>query len=233
MYLSKKHGFIYLPTSKSGSHSITKVCIDVFGAEPMTPRDLGENNYTGFCGAEHSVFIPLEYKDFYTFSSVRNPYTREISKYNWMRRKPNPITRNVILEKKGSLDFTSYISWICDNEITRCWDNNVWKESQVDTLYRQPVPRKCKKVDQINKTLKCEALALDFKSLPFVKKGHQSYIDAIFNKRLNSCRSQTDAIFHFEKRAKDMFCNRFMEDFITFKYDIEDCPSVPKSIKHM
>ena len=129
MFFSKKYNFIYLPTSKSGSHAISKICIDIFEAKPMTPIDIGESCGIGCKFAAHSVFLPTELKHCYLFASVRNPYSREISKYNWMLRKPSPKTRKSILEKFGNLDFISYIKWVCDNEKTNDWENNVWKES--------------------------------------------------------------------------------------------------------
>lgn len=222
LFYSKKHNFIYLPTSKSASHAITKICIDIFEAKPMTPLDIGESCGIGCRFAAHSVFVPIELEGCYTFTSVRNPYTRELSKYNWMLRKKSPITRKSVFDEFNDLKFMSYIKWVCDNKRTDKWEHNVWKESQVDALFRQPVPNKCKQIVSIGKVLKSENLNSDFKTLPFVEKIHIPHIEKILSSKINSSKNQKNVIHEFPEKAQKLFCNRFEEDFIKFEYDVKN-----------
>lgn len=95
MIISHEHKFLYYAPQKTGTSSIESLLFRKFGA-----NSLGDSSFP-----RHDMFFCKEYQEYFNFVSVRNPFTRFISSFNffskngetieeWVRRRwvPEPIT---------------------------------------------------------------------------------------------------------------------------------------------
>ena len=80
MIISHKHKFIYLAPPRTGSITVTLYLLDYFGAELGLKR--GRPN-------KDACRVPVEFKDYFKFATIRNPYFRERTWYWQCGREQN------------------------------------------------------------------------------------------------------------------------------------------------
>lgn len=84
MYVSEKYEFVYMPLQKTGTTSICKY-LENFDAfifkdfEICKSQDINQDYSDGYF--KHWLHLPEKYKNFFVFTTIRNPYRRFISLY--------------------------------------------------------------------------------------------------------------------------------------------------------
>lgn len=227
MYISHKYKFIYFGPTKVASNCVALICMDIFEAEKIKPPEV----FDGYCWDHHSIFLPKEYKHYFIFSSVRNPFIRELSKYNYLvnelkKSEEEKIKLSWLLDNNKIIDFEKYISWVTNGEFEGVWHKrDAWKYSQYHQIFKNPVPSNCVPIERLNFYLKCENLENDLISLPFVRKEHIHNIKKYCNRKYNFCENKT--AFYFPDSCVKKYVETFEEDFINFNYSKE----VPDEIR--
>lgn len=137
MLRSRKYRFIYFAPRKTGSTSIDDVLRKCFD-------DLEEVNMN-----RHEMILPKDCEHYVTFMSVRNPYSRFLSLYNFYYGKPSCPT---IQEQAKVLGI-----------------NEEWRyRSMYDEWHTPPHPW-CVPI-RIDYVVHLETLEKDFNQLPFVTR---------------------------------------------------------------
>lgn len=134
MIISHKYRFIYYAPVKTATTSLLMVLTQHFEAEVVGP---GNNR--------HSICLPAEYAHYFTFVSIRNPYDRALSGFNYLNQD-KPVSVMSCLNDKESLLPSLY-----------------------DSIYNSLIPDGCIPV-RIDRFLRQENLQADFDSLPFLDK---------------------------------------------------------------
>lgn len=109
-------------------------------------------------GMFHSTTIPGEYKDYFRFMVVRNPYRRLLSWWWWwmpMRKDSRTISER---GKYTAKDFKTFLRWICENH-DKCTHEHTGYQWENQATFA--------KVFRPNQILKLETLAEDIQTLPF------------------------------------------------------------------
>ena len=100
MFVSIKHKILFVAIPKTATRSIYDSMEKHFGGVPVD---------------DHQKWIPKKYKDFYTFTVIRNPYYRAISIW-WSTCKRNNDIRgyiaNYLQEDNTFVNFMRYIPQI-------------------------------------------------------------------------------------------------------------------------
>src|SRR4051812_32524350 len=81
MVISHKYKFIYFAPVRTASTSLWCLLRDNFEAEEM-----GVDKWK-----RHETFLPKDYESYFTFMSVRNPYTRYVSSYSFFSKQQMSI----------------------------------------------------------------------------------------------------------------------------------------------
>jgi hypothetical protein len=149
--VSEKHKYVFVSTPKAASQSLYRVLGEWYG--PV--RGYGM----------HGVKVPKQFKDYFTWTVVRNPYTRAISQW-WHSvgsgsRRPNG--KKHIPELELGMPFPDYIQWLTSPNQNpqpsgpgrRHVENQGWRLSQ----YRQ------------DRVIYFENLETEFMALPFAEEG--------------------------------------------------------------
>lgn len=209
MYVSEKHKFVYFGNCKSGSSSIIIAICEFYKAQgvPASNVPIPEPNPWPI-GAHHAIFLPEKYKDYFKFTTVRNPYNREISKFNFL-----PSRQKGLYNFIGEMTFEEYLDWVIEKEITGNWRYDFWKRSQKEIIFDQPVLDGCVPVE-IDSYIKCENLKEGFLSLPFVDQSNP-VIEAKNNVALSN------RVERFPESMKERLYEHFKQDFEMFGYDKE------------
>lgn len=135
MVISHKHRFIYFAPMKTGSSTIALALQHWLEAKPL--------GFPGACAPTHDIYMPREYADYYTFVTVRNPYTRFISAYNYFSR---------------------------EGESMRGWIDRHFIRPITEELFFKPLPTNVDAVRiKIDTFLRLETLSEDFHKLPFAE----------------------------------------------------------------
>ena len=90
MIISHTHRFIYFGPPRTGSTSLTTLFVDRFDGEYSyrSDCDLAPGRFETLSGlAQHQIILPLEYVDYLTVLSVRNPYARFLSMFSFFRKR--------------------------------------------------------------------------------------------------------------------------------------------------
>lgn len=227
MYISHKYKFIYFGPTKVASNCVALICMDIFEAEKIKPPEV----FDGYCWDHHSIFLPEEYKNYFIFSSVRNPFIRELSKYNYLvnelkKSEEEKIKLSWLLDKSKIINFEKYIDWVTNGIFEGIWHRrDAWKYSQSHQIFKNPIPNGCVAINKLDAFVKCENLENDLISLPFVEQHHIGNIKKYCQRKYNFCENKT--AFYFPEKCVEKYVKNFEEDFINFNYSKE----VPEEIK--
>ena len=125
MLISDSHKFIFIHIRKSAGGSIGKtlrpisIAINKDPISKIKSRFLKiETNYQKFAFRQHCSILQVKevipkaiFNDYFKFAFVRNPYTRLVSEYEFIKRRPDHGRH----KKVTNMDFHEYIlyqSWI-------------------------------------------------------------------------------------------------------------------------
>lgn len=210
MYVSTKHKMLYYGSCKTASSSVImalEAYYDATGRNAPRERKAVE---AWPVGAHHSIFLPKEYEDYFKFTTVRNPYTREIAKYNFLPTRENiPATASFI----RNMNFKEYIDWVCSGEVVGNWRFDYWRYTQKEIIFNQPIENGCVPV-VVDRFLHMENLKEEFLNLPFVNESN------VFIESKNNFAKEI-RIREFPKNLVDKFYDFAKDDFELFGYDKE------------
>lgn len=183
--ISNQYRFVFQAVPKTGTTSIRSILAQ-YGAE----------SYGTGRTPQHSRFIPEDCLDFFTFASVRCPYSRMVSLFYHCRNKMPRGRRKRVAR---SLTFGQWVKYAI-NHPEKC---GLTKHIILQKDFLAPV--------RLDKVLKLESLAEDFQTLPFVNQVHKFPI-------LNATRHPT-AQHHWRRDIVLKILPRLMPDFEMFGYD--------------
>lgn len=96
MLVSHSSKFIFIRTPKTASQSISELLMKYYG---------------GVCNQQyHDTTIKKPYTSYFIFTSVRNPYSRTVSLYRFIRAKPFHRVHQVAMKKS----FYEFCQWLSD-----------------------------------------------------------------------------------------------------------------------
>jgi hypothetical protein len=140
MLISHLYQFVYFAPTKTGSTSISSVLMDNFVAEEFAVDEESEKT------TRHAMWFPKEFEHYTTFASVRNPFTRALSLYNFFKEP-----HETIWEFADRRQSRSVYEWL--------WPEQRWSD--------RPIPEGCVPV-RLDNFVRLESLSDDFHNLPFV-----------------------------------------------------------------
>lgn len=199
MYFSKEYNFIYFAIPKTGSTSIARVLRDYFKAKCLR--------------SSHDNIVPEEMKNYFKFTSTRNPYARAISCYYHIHRKRSDILPlNECWKKFHMISMTSYL------------DNKFYIDEYAKPYDDIEKYIQFQENSNIDAFIKLENLTKDFHNLPFVDK------KVIFPVE-NTCERQflnySNICYKIPDELLDQSLNYYADDFLNFQY----MKSIPINIK--
>jgi len=139
--VSETHRFVFVSTPKCGTNTMYTLLPQLYKHNLQVPP------------LYHGRFVPDEYKGFFVFSIVRNPYARAVSL--WYSTTANPDNRCYCRKVLGTTDFTVFLRHLLTRPrelVRRSLDHN-----QSDWL--APV--------RLDTVLRLETLADGLRRLPF------------------------------------------------------------------
>lgn len=143
MFVSKTHKIVFVAIPKTGTRTI---------------YDVLEKNFGGSLYMEHHQIIPPEFKDYFSFTTIRNPYDRVCSMW-WST-------------SKRGLDKRKFVKQAAD----RGWDNTLNSFCKLLNIRGTESDRITRTQDsfilpnKIGAKLRFDHLEEDFNKLPFVKE---------------------------------------------------------------
>lgn len=157
MIVSHRHKYIYLALPKTGSIGMRNILIEHFAGERYKPH--------------HLVVIPKGCEDYLVFTTVRNPYARFMSLFNFVRRMPKhrlyPVATTEI----------EFARWLADKTIEPSIE---FTQDEVDYFYpefrpelmkgREPNQTEFLSMSRQATILHLEQLNHEFFQLPFVEE---------------------------------------------------------------
>lgn len=201
MYACEDFEFVYFGNPKTGSSKIISIIKEHFVIKEFA----NESSKYFPSTPHHSMILPQKYSGYLKISSIRDPYTRELSRFN---AKPKAIEYNFL--RKMSIE--QYIDWICDRTMTKYWPHDYWKLSQKQFIFDQDVPEGCIPVE-VDKYIRFENFRSTFFEIEaFRERVPRDSLDSFVNKTQYSVRS-------FPKCKYDSFYETFAEDFESFGYE--------------
>ena len=214
MYLSQKHKIIYFGPCKAASSTVIMTLECFYNAKGVNAPEgyIQEDQRSWPVSAHHSIFLPEEFADFYKFTTCRNPYNRELSKYNFLSYQHATAPKIAKLTAKRT--FEEHIDWVCSGNIKNDYKTDLWIRSQKDIIFGQPIYPNCIPVT-VDRILKTENLTEQFETLPFYIEN----TNTILKGRNNFARYPRQT--YFPKKLIDKFYEHFKEDFEFFQYDKE------------
>jgi hypothetical protein len=144
---------IYIAPPKTGTRSVYNIL---------------KTNYGGVILTDHLRKVPEEYKDYYTFTTIRNPYDRACSSYYSMCRRDGCDV--VKIGKK----FNIYMNYFKENNLENTFENFLLciKENlRKGRFVKASLPQIDFHIhNKIDKLIQFEDLEKNFNTLPFVKQ---------------------------------------------------------------
>tara|TARA_Y100000296_G_scaffold79589_1_gene103779 strand:- start:1649 stop:2236 length:588 start_codon:yes stop_codon:yes gene_type:complete len=192
MIVSEKFEFVFVSTPKTGTHTMYEMLPRLFGAKQQE-------------GPYHRLDIPEKFQDFFTFTTVRNPFERMVSIWHALIERDN--YRPIFLPLVGTEDFEGFVKWL-----TSLSDETKPKGKGGVLMHTQSYWLRNTDLDDF---LQIEDVDAQFSKLNFVKN---SKIDiptlpkVLARKHLTWKDVQSD-------RCREMIVNWARDDFINFNYD--------------
>lgn len=187
MLICHEHKFIFLLVPKSASTPLHRMLLRDFSCDYV----FDENQPNP---GSHHIVLPEQYSDYFTFTCVRNPYSRFLSIFNYYSNINYKISRGTNNPHWEDLD--DYLTY---RQETR---------SQYDILFHTPVPPNGNPI-RLDAIIRQESLDEDFHRLPFVKRHHRIY-------RLNQSKRR---LHELPEHAVTWVRQNHYLDFIAFGYD--------------
>ena len=194
MIVSHKYKCVYMAVPKTGTTSVRRA-LDMIGGEPFVWGDEeGEwefpVNVPQRSALKHICCVPAELAGYCVFGSVRNPYSRQVSRYlESIKNRRDPSQSHFEEFTLGGK--TSYRS------SCRGWLDG-------------SVPKGCVPFE-VNHILKMETIEEDFNGLPFVSKEIEFPHD-------NISKGSSEGL-HFTVEMKRKLSRVCEKDFELFGYD--------------
>jgi len=158
MIVSEKYKYVFMSTPKTGTHSMYRLLIDRFDGHQLD-------------GAYHRRDIPDEYREYFIFTTVRNPYDRTVSIWHALTEREN--YRDIYVPIIGSDKFSDFVDWLVNtNE-----DNRPRGKGGILI----PTQSNYLKSVYIDKFLQIENIEEQFQSLPFVE--HSVAVPKLLSRR--------------------------------------------------
>ena len=153
MVFSHKFKYVYFAIPKTASTSIIEVLIKEYDGQFWDKGDKHEN------------LLPLTMNDYFCFASVRNPYQRGISAYNYINRKRDvPLNFCTCRDRFHLISMSRYLSLpLTIRRYATINDNANVFNLPISPDYILP---------RLDYTVAVESLENDFNRLPFVNKRH-------------------------------------------------------------
>ena len=188
MIVSEKLKLLFIEVPRTGTTSMAEALLALPGAIRLSTRKT----------AHHTEVPVKEWREFFTFATVRNPYAREYSVYQLRRQYKTPQRwwhKGTVSAAKGK-SFKQYIRWLQRG-----------KGLEFDTpmaVFLRPV--------RIDKLLRFEELPGAFEDLDFARE---------FSLELPKLNTVIDDDWrgHYDKSTAEAVWEYAHEDFETFDYD--------------
>ena len=202
---------------KTGTTSIRRA-LEIIGAEPFiwgeeegiweSHNPTADTHYFdphGHGSLKHRCHLPKELASYYVFASVRNPYTRQISRHLQEKWDRQFHCQNEDVDKilPSQLEFEKFTFGTRTSPQFSCsgWLN----------LYPDHRPPKGCVPFNISRFVKLETISQDFNSLPFVP-------EKIEFPHKNTCKYPGVSL-HFTTRMSKHLFDTMKADFENFNYD--------------
>lgn len=197
MPISKKHKFKFIHIPKTGGSSV-EVIFDLQHKDNLfVPSFTNEIQGVKFAPQHftHKLinYFNPEYKNYFSFTIVRNPYTKIISEYFY-------ISKNFEKNNIQQFDEKHFIEWLKNSLIKFDIDHKLPQSTFID-----------KPVDMI---LKFETLEEDFKKLN--NKLNTDY-KLIHTNKSNTNKSKI--VENLSQNVKELIYELFKKDFKKFNYE--------------
>tara|TARA_Y100000389_G_scaffold95188_1_gene91842 strand:+ start:483 stop:1088 length:606 start_codon:yes stop_codon:yes gene_type:complete len=189
MIYSDKHKVVFIAIPKTGTRSVYNTM---------------QKNYGAVLYKEHHNKIPEKYKDYYSFTIVRNPYDRFISTWwsifmrdgDLIKGKASKSIRSCV---KGS-DIKVFMSWLLKGNST----NHAILKKQSDYLN-----------NNFDMILTNESLNDDFKKLHFINSAHSlpniNSTTSVWG--ANTKARNPDIFTYIDQELLEMINEHYAEDF--------------------
>jgi chondroitin 4-sulfotransferase 11 len=104
--ISHKHKFIFIHIRKTGGTSIEKIFVPTAG---NTKNDVPYKHHSS---SEMQRKFPKEWKEYFTFSFVRNPWSWLVSRYTWSKYTQGVITCTSFEDFIGRVNKGQFTGWL-------------------------------------------------------------------------------------------------------------------------
>lgn len=193
MVYSDSHKFVYLCTPKTASTTLLDVFTNQYGAKVYKGDDTRDR---------HDNRVPERFAGYFTFATVRHPYTRAISGYAYVSQgRDMPLD-----EAFRHFHLISQADYIHNHDLAIT--AKVPKTAKWGDYLAPKTPRR------IDAVLHTERLLWDLNALPFVSRPFVSL--PVYNRGKPEWRNpkMDDAVW-------DYLLRHHLDDFHLFGYDVE------------
>jgi hypothetical protein len=202
MIVSCDHKFVYMNIGKTGSITIGTLLEKEYNAFVWKKWD--KTALQPKCAPQHICHLPKQFSEYLIITSVRNPFTHELSRYT--HGNPN--------HKKHPITMDGFRQWL-----KRKWMETYFSKLNMSENYNPP--KGCVKY-KVNHIIRLESIEKDFNSLPFVS-------EPIKVPHYNKTQNPQDKLFYTEEMA-DLVREKRRVDFELFGYS-EELPIEMQRIK--
>ena len=193
MIVSHDHKFAYMNIGKTGSITIGTLFETDFNA--FVWKNWDQTAQRPKCAPQHICHLPEQFEDYMVITSVRNPFTHELSRYT----HGNPNYR------KDPITMGGFKKWL-----KRKWMETYFSKLNMSEKYNPPKGCAKYKIDYI---IKLESIEKDFNSLPFIT-------EPLKVPHRNKTQNPQDKLFYTEELA-DLVREKRAIDFELFGYSKE------------
>jgi hypothetical protein len=155
------------------------------------------------CAPQHVCHLPEQFKDYTIISSIRNPFTHELSRFT--HGNPN--------YPRHPMDMKHFKGWI-----NRKWMETFHSKLNMSDNYNPPI--ECVKYS-VDYLIRLESIEEDFNNLPFIK-------EKIEIPHRNKTQNPQDKLYYTEEMAERVRKKRAI-DFEVFGYSLD----LPKEMKRI
>lgn len=146
MIISEKNKYVFVSNPKTGTHSFYKLLKNEFDGVQLE-------------GRYHENAVPDQYKDFFTFTTCRHPFSRVVSAFHVLTRDDG--YKDLFLPKVGAPDFLSFVKWLVTLDNEKELIGRGMAVLTLQTTWLRPV--------RLDHMIRIEDANTDFAKLPFVK----------------------------------------------------------------